>query len=245
MDSGYYAACTALISRTKELDTIANNLANASTPGFRAEQDVFSEVLATASNPSGSPLVQAMNSFGILSGTTLDHAQGALQKTGNDLDVAIEGSGFFEVETKDGPMYTRNGGFQISAHGQLVTGQGDAVMGEGGAITMPPGEVSISPDGTISSKGAVVGKLKVVEFPDSTQLTSMGNAYYSAPANTATPATQSSVRQGMLESSNVNPILGMVQLVTAQRSAEMMQKALAMFSSEIDKTATQDLPKVS
>ena len=245
MDSGYYAACTALISRTKELDTIANNLANASTPGFRAEQDVFSEVLATASNPSGSPLVQAMNSFGILSGTTLDHSQGALQKTGNDLDVAIEGGGFFEVETKDGPMYTRNGGFQISAHGQLVTEQGDAVMGDGGAITVPPGEVSISPDGTISSKGAVVGKIKVVEFPDSTQLTSIGNAYYSAPANTATPATQSSVRQGMLESSNVNPILGMVQLVTAQRSAEMMQRALAMFNSEIDKTATQDLPKVS
>jgi flagellar basal body rod protein FlgG len=142
-------------------------------------------------------------------------------------------------------MYTRNGGFQISAHGQLVTEQGDAVMGDGGAITVPPGEVSISPDGTISSKGAVVGKIKVVEFPDSTQLTSMGNAYYSAPANTATPATQSSVRQGMLESSNVNPILGMVQLVTAQRSAEMMQRALAMFNSEIDKTATQDLPKVS
>src|SRR6202034_1142445 len=162
--------CTALISRTKELDTIANNLANASTPGFRAEQDVFSEVLANASDPSGSPLVKAMNSFGILSGTTLDQNQGALQKTGNDLDVAIEGRGYFEVETKDGTMYTRNGGFQISAHRQLVTGQGDAVMGEGGAITMPPGEVSISPDGTISSKGAVVGKIKVVEFPDSTQL---------------------------------------------------------------------------
>lgn len=244
MDSGYYAACTALISRTQELDTIANNLANASTTGYRAQADVFSEVLAGASNPSGSALDQAMNTFGILSGTTLDESQGALQKTGNNLDAAIEGPGYFEVETTDGQVYTRNGSFQISAHGQLVTGEGNAVMGENGTITMPPGPVSISADGTISSNGAVVGKLKVVEFPAGTQLTSMGNSYYSAPANTAEAATQSSVRQGMLESSNVNPILGMVQLVTAQRSAEMMQRALAMFNSEIDKTATQDLPKV-
>jgi flagellar basal-body rod protein FlgF/flagellar basal-body rod protein FlgG len=244
MDSGYYAACTALISRTQELDTIANNLANVSTNGYRAEQDVFSEVLATAGNPSGSALNQAMNSYGILSGTTLDQNQGALQKTGNNLDLAIEGRGYFEVQTADGPMYTRNGAFQISAHGQLMTGQGDAVMGSAGAIPIPPGPVSISPDGTISSNGAVVGKLKVVDFPAGTQLNSMGNAYYSAPANTATPSVGSSVRQGMLESSNVNAITGMVQLVNAQRSAEMMQRALSMFNSEIDKTATQDLPKV-
>lgn len=244
MDSGYYAACTALISRTQELDTIANNLANVSTAGYRGEQDVFSEVLANAGNPSGSALDQAMNSFGILSGTTLDQAQGALQKTGNNLDVAIEGPGYFEVQTMDGQAYTRNGGFQISAHGQLVTSDGDAVLGENGTITMPPGPVSISADGTISSNGAVVGKLKVVEFPAGTQLTGLGNSYYSAPADTAETATQSSVRQGMLESSNVNPITAMVQLVTAQRSAEMMQRALSMFNSEIDRTATQDLPKV-
>ncbi|HEX4067030.1 MAG TPA: flagellar basal-body rod protein FlgF [Acidobacteriaceae bacterium] len=244
MDSGYYAACTALISRTQELDTIANNLANVSTNGYRAEQDVFSEVLATASNNSGSALDQAMNSYGIVSGTTLDQNQGALQKTGNDLDVAIEGGGYFEVQTADGPMYTRNGAFQISAHNQLITAQGDAVMGDGGAITLPSGPISISPDGTISSNGALVGKLKVVDFPAGTQIDSVGNAYYSAPAGTATASTDSSIRQGMLESSNVNAITGMVQLVTAQRSAEMMQRALSMFNSEIDKTATQDLPKV-
>jgi len=244
MDSGYYAACTALISRTQELDTIANNLANVSTNGYRAEQDVFSEVLATAGNTSGSALDQAMNSYGIVSGTTLDQNQGALQKTGNDLDVAIEGGGYFEVQTADGPMYTRNGAFQISSHNQLITAQGDAVMGDGGAITLPSGPISISPDGTISSNGALVGKLKVVDFPAGTQIDSVGNAYYSAPAGTATAATDSSIRQGMLESSNVNAITGMVQLVTAQRSAEMMQRALSMFNSEIDKTATQDLPKV-
>lgn len=245
MDSGLYAAATALVSRTQELDTIANNLANASTVGYRAEENVFSSVLADAGNATSSPLNQAINNFGILSGTTLDQSQGALQKTGNDLDVAIQGPGYFVVQTAGGPVYTRSGSLQVSAHGQLVTANGDAVMGDKGVITMLPGPVSISSDGTISSNGAVTGKLKVVEFPANTRLMSAGSSYYSAPPNTAVAASHSDVRQGMLESSNVNPIAGMVELVTAQRSAEMMQRALSMFHSEIDKTAAQDLPKVS
>lgn len=244
MDSGYYSACTALVSRTQELDTIANNLANASTVGYRAEKNIFSSVLADAGNATNSDLNQAINNYGILSGTNLDLSQGALQKTGNELDVALQGGGYFVVQTAAGPMYTRDGNFQISGKGQLVTAAGDAVMGEKGVITMLPGPVSISPDGTISSNGAIVGKLRVVQFPPTTQLTSAGNTYYSAPANTAKPAVGVDVRQGMLESSNVNPITDMVELVNAQRSAEMMQRALSMFNSEIDKTATQDLPKV-
>ncbi len=245
MDSGYYAACTALVSRTQALDTIANNLANVSTVGFRAERNQFSSILTNAGGGASTALDQAINNFGVLGGTSLDGTQGALQKTGNDLDVAIEGPGYFVVQTNDGPMYTRNGAFQVSSKGQLVTSTGDAVMGDRGVISVPPGTVSISPDGTISSNGAVTGKLKVVEFPAGTELTTQGSTYYSAPANTAAAATSSSVRQGALESSNVNPIASMVELVNAQRSAEMMQRALTMFNSEIDKTATQDLPKVS
>lgn len=244
MDSGYYSACTALISRTQELDTIANNLANASTAGYRAEQNVFSSVLADAGHVSPSALNRAMNHFGILGATTLDQQQGALQKTGNDLDLAIEGHGYFEVQTANGPMYTRNGSFQISAHGQLITSLGDAVLGDRGTIAMPQGPVSISADGTISSDGAVVGKLRVVDFPATAHITSGGNGYYAAPGSQPADAKDASVRQGMLESSNVNPVTQMVELVTAQRSAEMMQRALSMFNSEIDKTATQDLPKV-
>ena len=245
MDSGYYAACTALVSRTAELDTIANNLANASTVGFRAQENIFSSVLANAANPSGSALVQAMNEYGLMSGTTLDLSQGTLQKTGNTLDVAVEGHGYFEVQTANGVAYTRNGSFQISAKGQLVTSSGDTVLGENGTpIQMPPGgKVSISANGTISMDGAVSGKLNVVEFPQGTQLTGLGNSYYSAPPNTAHAATQSNVRQGFLENSNVNPVAGMVELVTAQQTAEIMQRALSMFNSEMDKTATQDLPK--
>ena len=244
MESGYYATCAALVARTQALDTIANNLANASTVGFRAEHNVFSSVLAAAGDQSRSQLNDAINRYGILSGTTLDQSQGALQKTGNELDLGIEGPGYFVVQTADGPMYTRNGSFQVSSHSQLVTASGDAVMGTNGVITMLPGPVSISSDGTISSNGAVAGKLRVVEFPPDTELTSVGSTYYSAPAGTATPSTSSSVRQGMLESSNVNPIEGMVELVTAQRTAEMMEHALSIYNSEIDKTAAQELPKV-
>lgn len=245
MDSGYYSACTALISRMQALDTIANNLANTSTAGYRAEHNVFSSVLASKGGLADTALDQAVNNYGIMSGTTLDQSQGALQKTGNELDLGIEGPGYFVVQTPNGPMYTRNGAFQVSSKGQLVTALGDAVMGDKGVITMMPGAVSISADGTISSNGALSGKVRVVEFPAGTQLSSAGDTYYSAPANTAITATNSDVRQGMIESSNVNPVASMVELVTAQRSAEMMQRALSMFNSEIDKTATQDLPKVS
>jgi flagellar basal-body rod protein FlgF len=244
MDSGYYAACTALVARSQALDTIANNLANASTVGYRAAQNVFSSVLADAGSTSGSAVNQAINNYGILSGTTLDLSQGAMQKTGNDLDLAVQGSGFFVVQTANGPMYTRNGSFQVSGKGQLVTATGDAVMGDKGVIPMLPGPISISDDGTISSNGAVAGKLKLVKFPAGTSLTSVGNTYYSAPPKSGTADTESRVEQGVLESSNVNPVSSMVELITAQRSAEMMQKALSMFNSEIDKTATQDLPKI-
>ena len=221
MDSGYYALSTALIARTQALDTIANNLANSSTTGYLAERNVFSSVLAASGTALTSPLNVAINNYGVLGETKLDTTQGALQKTGNDLDLAIQGGGFFEVQTKNGPVYTRNGAFQVSSKGLLITPAGDPVVGDKGVITMLPGPVSISADGTISSNGAVTGKLKLVDFPAGISLNSAGGTYY------------------------VNPVSGMVELISAQRSDEMMQRALSMFNSEIDKTATQDLPKIS
>jgi len=243
MGSGYYAAATALISRTQELDTVANNLANVSTAGYRAEKEVFKAVLANAGN--GTDLNRAINNYAVLSDTSFDLSQGAMQKTGNQLDLAIQGPGYFVVKTANGDVYTRNGSFQVSARSQLVTSAGDPVLGDDGSpVTMVAGPVTISSDGTISSQGALAGKLKVVDFPAGTQIESLGGTYYSAPAAKAKPATTSEVLQGVLESSNVNPIMAMVQLVTLQRSEEMMQRALSMFNSEIDKTATQDLPRV-
>ncbi len=250
MDSGYYALSTALIARTQALDTIANNLTNSSTAGYMGERNVFSSVLTASSHAMGSPLNRAINNYGVLGGTILDRRQGAMQKTGNDLDLAISGGGFFAVKTANGLMYTRDGAFQVNSNGQLVTSQGDPVMGEGAKnqmedITILPGPVSISTDGTISSNGAVTGKLKIVQFADGTVINSVGGNYYTVPPKTvAEDATSSTVEQGAIESSNVNPVEETVKLITAQRSDEMMQRALAMFNSEMDKTATQDLPKV-
>ena len=166
--------------------------------------------------------------------------------TGNDLDLAMEGPGYFAVQTASGPVYTRGGNFRVSPKGQLITAAGDPVMGEtAGPITIVGAPVSISSDGTISANGAISGRLKLVEFPATTQIQSAGGTYYTAPAGTAVAAKQSKVRQGMLESSNVNPVTSVVELITAQREVETMRRVLTMFSTEMDKTAAQDLPRVS
>jgi flagellar basal-body rod protein FlgF/flagellar basal-body rod protein FlgG len=245
MDSGFYAACTALVSKTQALEAVANNLANVNTTGFRAQRNQFSSVLANASVTGSSPLNLAVNNYGVLGGTRLDLTQGSLQKTGNDLDVALDGSGFFTVQTAAGLMYTRNGNFQVAANGQLVTPAGDPVMGEKGAINVSGGKVLIGSDGTLSVNGAMAGRLKVVDFASTTQLASVGNTYYSAPEGSEIPAKQLSIQQGVIEASNVNPVSSAVELINVQRQAEMMERALSFFNSDLDKTATEDLPRVN
>ena len=247
MDSGFYAACTALMARSQALDLVANNLANVSTPGFRGQQDVFRSLLASSSQYPMSGLNQAVNNYSVLGDSHLDLTQGNLEKTGNDLDLAIQGSGYFVVQTSAGQVYTRNGNFHVSPKGKLVTAQGDFVMGVGttGPIDIVGGPVTISPDGTISVNGAVAGQIKVVDFPAGTALQSVGTTYYSAPPKSETPATNASVQQGSLEASNVNPVTTAVELVTVQRYAELMQRALSMFHSDMNQTAAQDLPRVS
>lgn len=244
MSSGYYAACTGLMSRTEALDTISNNLANVSTAGFRASRNIFSSVLASAGDTPLSVLNQDANDYGVLSGTQLDTTQGALVTTGNELDLAMEGPGYFAVQTGQGEVYTRAGNFHVSTQGNLVTASGDLVQGDNGPITIVGEPVQISADGTISTNGAVSGRLKVVEFPPKTQLESIGNTYYSAPPKTAVAAQDSQVLQGSLEGSNVNPVTSVVELITAQREVETMRRVLTMFSSEMDKTAAQDLPRL-
>ena len=246
MDSGLYAACAGLMARTASLDSIASNLANASTAGFRGQKNIFGTVLAQATHHGPlSPLNQVTNSYGVLSGTEMDQTQGTLTHTGNDTDLALEGPGYFKIQTANGVAYTRNGSFQVSSTGQLVTATGDAVLGEGGPISLPRGPVAISADGTISSGGAIAGKLKVVTFPSSTVLTSRGGSNYAGPADQEQAAPETGVRQGSLESSNVSPVDGVVDLISAQRSAETMRRVLSMLDSEMDKTAAQDLPRVN
>lgn len=249
MDSGYYAACAGLAAQTQALELVAHNLANLATTGYRGQQTTFSSLLAGHGSAgsgavSANPLNVAVNNFGVLSGSRLDLTSGSLAPTGNPLDVAVAGSGFFAVQSAQGILYTRDGSFHLSPTGQLVTSQGNAVLGEQGAVTLPGGSVAISSDGTISVDGAVVDKLQLAEFPPETNLTAVGNATYSAPGGSAVAAAESSVRQGMLEGSNVSPTEGVVQLITVQRNAEMLARAFSALDGQLNQIAVQDLPKV-
>ncbi len=245
MDSGYYAAMTGLMARTQALDTAAANLANAQTAGYRAERPYFSSFLL-GPNAADSQLGQAVNNYGLLGGDQLSMAQGQLQQTGNPLDLAIEGQGFFAVQTPNGVRYTRDGGFHRTPNGQLATAAGEMVLSAAGqAISIPPGEVSVGEDGVISVAGGVVATVGVFSFPAGTELTAEGANRYVPPQGVkAVAARDAGVRQGAIEAANQDVIRGSLDLVVVQRQAEMMQRALTVFHTEFNKFASEDLPKV-
>jgi flagellar basal-body rod protein FlgF/flagellar basal-body rod protein FlgG len=244
MDSGLYAAYTGLLGRMQALDTVANNLANASTPGFRAQQDYFRSVLS-GEGSTDSQVGQAVNNFGVLGGNVPDFSQGQLMQTGNPLDLALDGQGFFMLQTKDGTRYTRDGSFQRSNAGQLVTQLGEPVLDSAGKpITVPSGNVHVAPDGTISVAGAVIGKIAVVDFAADAMLTQDGTNRFAASPSMLSKASLATVHQGALEGANEDAIHGTMHLILVQRQAEMMQKALSVFDTDFDKTAAEEIPKV-
>jgi flagellar basal-body rod protein FlgF len=244
MDSGFYAACAGLAAQTQALELVANNLANLGTSGYRGQQATFRSLMAGGGRAAWNPVNAAVNDFGVLGGSRVDLTSGSLTATGNPLDLAIAGGGFFVVQSTDGPAYTRNGGFHVTSTGQLVTAQGEAVLGQQGPITLPSGAVAVSSDGTVSVDGNVVEQLQLAEFSPNTNLHAVGNSLYAAPAGSALPPASSSVKQGMLEDSNVSPVESVVQLITLQRNAEMMQRAITLFDTQFNQTAVQDLPRV-
>lgn len=247
MDSGFYAAYAGLIARTEALDSAASNLANINTTGFRAEREYFRGVIL-GPDAANSQLNTTVNNFGIVGGNEINLNQGSIEHTGNPLDVAIEGAGFFAVQAGagvEGVRYTRDGAFQRARNGTLITAQGEPVLNAAGKpIVIPTGEISIGADGVISVAGATVGAIGVFTFPASVPLIPEGvNRYVGDPAKAAV-ATKATLRQGSLEGSNQNVIQGSLQLILIQRQAEMMQKALTVFNNDFDKSATEDLPKV-
>ena len=245
MDSGYYAALTGLVARTQALDIASTNLANAQTPGYRAEREYFRSVLL-GPDALDSQLGRTVNNFGLLGGDRLDMGQGALTATGNPLDLAIEGEGFFQVQTANGMRYTRDGAFHRSQNGQLVTQAGEAVLSPAGqTIQLPPGDVTVGADGVVSVAGGVVSTVGVFTFPGGAQLTPEGANRYVAPQGIAPLLSKkSAIHQGAIESANQDVIQGSLDMIVMQRQAEMMQKALTVFHTEFNKTASEDLPKV-
>jgi flagellar basal-body rod protein FlgF len=245
MDSGYYAAMTGLVARFQALDTAAGNLANASTPGYRAEREFFRSALL-GPDALDSQLGETVNNYGLLGGDRLSLTQGAIQHTGNELDLAIEGQGFFEVMTANGPRFTRDGSFHRARNGQLVTAAGEPVLSATAQpIPVPPGEVTVGADGTVSVAGGAVATVGVFTFPAGTELTPEGANRYVAPQGTKpVVAKDTAIYQGAIESANQDVIQGSLDLLMMQRQAEMMQRALTIFHTEFNKFAAEDLPKI-
>ena len=259
MNSGFYAATAGLIARTQALDVAANNLANVGTTGFKAQREFYRALQAnldpTTATAAGGPISsrramgpinQAINNFGVLGGATTDLSTGSLDRTGNDMDAAIEGPGFFTLSTPTGARYTRNGSFSVGPHGELLTASGEAVVGKDGPIKLPPGQVSIGGSGDITVNGNIVDRLHIAEFAKSTPPLQIGGSMFEAPSAGELPAaSHSSVRQGYLEASNLNAVAGGTGLVVIQRQAEMLQKALSIFHNDFNKTAIDEVGKTA
>lgn len=245
MDSGYYAAMTGLVARTQALDTAAANLANAQTPGYRAEREYFRSVLL-GPGAVDSQLGQTVNQYGLLGGDRLNLGQGALQQTGNPLDLAIEGQGFFAVETAHGVRYTRDGSFHRSPAGMLVTQTGEPVLSAANQpLPIPPGEVSVGANGVVSVAGGAVATVGVFTFPPGTDLVPEGANRYAVPGGVAAAiSADAAVHQGSIESANQDAVQGTLNLIVMERQAEMMQKALTVFHTEFNKFAVEELPRV-
>ncbi|MGE5111455.1 MAG: flagellar hook-basal body protein [Acidobacteriaceae bacterium] len=242
MDSGFYAACAGLIARMQALDLAANNLANSGTAGYRGQREVFRQMMAGLT-PAGA-LNRAVNSYGVMGDSMTDFAQGPLQRTDNPFDFAIEGQAMFAVSTTEGTRYTRAGDFHLGADRTLLTRAGDPVLGEQGPLRIPEGKLTVSDDGTLSINGAVAGRLRIVDFDARTKLSPVGDTYYAAPAAAAKPSKSSTVRQGMVEGSNVQALSAAVSLIGLQRHSESLQRALSLFHNEFNRIAAQDLPRI-
>ena len=220
MDNASLVSLSYQLAAYRSMDVIANNLANVSTPGFKRESVKFEEMLQHVSPSEDQKGPQAI-SFVRDAGVSRDLSGGRFEHTGSPFDIAINGNGYFAVQTPAGERYTRNGHFALNADGIIVTEQGDPLLGDGGPITVTidDGDVSFGPDGTISGKQGQMGKLRIVQFANERGLTKQGASLYST-SQTPTPATDVTLAQGMLESSNVQPVIEISRMIEVMRSYE-------------------------
>jgi len=233
MSSGIYIATAGAIAQSNALDATANNIANATTTGFHADRVTFKEALTKAKSPD----VAAVGS----GGSRIDTQAGAIMATNNPLDLALEGDGFFAVETKDGTRYTRAGNFRLDDAHELTTMEGHHVRGEGGgSITVPEGvqQISVGADGEVFADGESVGKLELVQFSHD-QLKREGATLFSAKG-APQAGEPPRVRAGMLESSNVNVVRGVVDLVKVSRTYESLMRVIQTYH-DVESRAAREL----
>ena len=234
MDNGIYAALTRQSGLMREMRVVANNIANANTTGFRREGVIFAEHL-TRLDRQGEGL-----SMADARGRLIDLRQAVLTQTNGSFDMAIEGEGFFMVETPEGNRLTRAGAFIPSAEGELMTADGYRLLDEGEAPILIPagaGDVAIGADGTLSANGFPFGRVGLFVAPDDTDLTHQGGTVF-AYQGEVQPAEQTSIRQGFLEDSNVDPVFEISRMIEVQRAYELGQSFLDREDQRIRSTIT-------
>jgi flagellar basal-body rod protein FlgF len=244
MDNTLYVSLSRQITLRKELDVVANNIANADTAGFKVESLMVGADPATPTAAPGSRPLQFVTDNGL----SRDFSQGALTQTGGSYDLGLRGQGFFQVQTAGGTRYTRDGHFSLDAQGQIVTAAGDPVLSEGGSPiaidpTKPP--PLIGQDGTVTQGQQIAGKIGVVNFTSLTALQKVGGGYYQNVSNIGSQAAPSTkVEQGMIENSNVNPITQITRLIEVSRAYEQIANIMTQTGSVYDESI-QRLGKVN
>lgn len=243
MNNGLYTSFMGMRARQRTLDAQANNIANAMTTGYKAERLKYSTIEA---NEKGESSRQNLVAAAVTSGAA-DFSAGSINQTGRNLDIAIEGDGFFQIQTPRGPRYTRAGNFTMDSAGQLVTKNGDLVIGARGPITVPKGgELSIGTDGSLSVNGNVFNKLKIVSFENpAAALEKEGNSLFAQTGEEAgKDSVRSIVHQGALESSNINSITEMVSMMNNSREFESMQKSITLIMNDLGRKIAGEIGKM-
>jgi flagellar basal-body rod protein FlgF len=230
------AVATAMDQKIMQLEHISNNLANASTPGFKAEHLLTLNTIREESKPG--------ENTASIDSLIVDFAQGISQGTDNPLDLSIQGDGFFVVQTKDGETFTRTGNFTINSRNQMVTQEGAPVIGEGGPITLNNGKVHIATDGAVFVDESQVGKLKIVDFTDRQKLQKTGGGLYIDNGSAGQKKVERpSINSGSIELSNVNAVNEMANMIDIHRSFEIYQKVIQTLTEQ-DKMSVSRVGKV-
>jgi flagellar basal-body rod protein FlgG len=241
MSGSIYQAAAGAIMQQARLDTLSNNLANVNTIGFKADVPIFRFDAGTQPEQSDPGSLPKLSPYVSPVDFATNFSSGALRKTGNPLDVAIVGDGFFEVRTPDGLQYTRKGRLSIDAEGVLCTSDGFAVMGQGGAIEINGSRVDISETGEVSVDGDVVDTLRIVDFEKPYQMRKAGAAQFVPSEANANPRTAQNVRvaQGAVEASNVDTLRTMTEMIEALRVFESYQKVIRAADDATAKTVNE------
>jgi flagellar basal-body rod protein FlgF len=251
INQGLYTAFLGMRARQNTLDALANNLANASTTGFKAERLLYRSIEAAdieakkttpnTNNSDNNPGPPRENrTYGVITSSTTDFTIGQIRQTNQPLDVALDNEKtFFAIQTTGGTRYTRAGNFTLDANGQLVTFRGDLVIGERGPITIPrangSNQITIGEDGTISANGQTIDRLKLAQFntPSTALLKEGETLFLETGAEKPGPASNVRVMQGALEMSNINPLSEMVAMIQNSREFDSLQRSVTLMMNDL------------